>query len=91
VSGWPRLKTTTKLVSQAIEEGATAEAINYFIATKYTEALGQLPHHPTPRSMIPLEAASLIPARSAVLPNWLNNPGRPPKTQCQRAPGHGIV
>jgi regulator of protease activity HflC (stomatin/prohibitin superfamily) len=50
----------TQLVSKAIDEG-NSQAINYFIATKYTEALGQLAASPNNKvMMIPLEAASLI-------------------------------
>ncbi len=50
----------TQLVSTAIDEG-NSQAINYFIATKYTEALGQLAASSNNKvMMIPLEAASLI-------------------------------
>ena len=50
----------TQLVSKAIDEG-NSQAINYFIATKYQEALGQLAASPNNKvMMIPLEAASLI-------------------------------
>ena len=50
----------TQLVSKAIDEG-NSQAINYFIATKYTEALGQLAASSNTKvMMIPLEAASLI-------------------------------
>jgi regulator of protease activity HflC (stomatin/prohibitin superfamily) len=50
----------TTLVSKAIDEG-NGQAINYFIATKYTEALGELAASSNAKvMMIPLEAASLI-------------------------------
>lgn len=50
----------TQLVSKAIDEG-NGQAINYFIATKYTEALGLLAASPNNKvMMIPLEASSLI-------------------------------
>ena len=50
----------TELVSKAIDNG-NGQAINYFIATKYTEALAQLATSPNNKvMMIPLEAASLI-------------------------------
>jgi regulator of protease activity HflC (stomatin/prohibitin superfamily) len=50
----------TQLVSKAIDEG-NGQAINYFIALKYTEALAQLAASPNNKvMMIPLEAASLI-------------------------------
>lgn len=50
----------TQLVSKAIEEG-NSQAINYFVATKYTEALGQIGASSNNKvMMIPLEAANLI-------------------------------
>ncbi len=50
----------TTLVSKAIEEG-NAQAINYFVAIKYTEALAQLAASNNNKvMMIPLEASSLI-------------------------------
>ncbi|MEZ5572829.1 MAG: SPFH domain-containing protein [Halioglobus sp.] len=56
----------TQMVSKAIDEG-NGLAINYFIATKYTEALGQLAASPNNKvMMIPLEAASLIGAISGI-------------------------
>jgi len=48
------------MVSKAIDEG-NGQAINYFIALKYTEALAQLAASNNNKvMMIPLEAASLI-------------------------------
>jgi hypothetical protein len=53
-------KADIQPVSKAIDEG-DGQAINYFIATKYTEALGQLAASPNNEvMMIPWEAASLI-------------------------------
>ena len=50
----------TQMVSKAIDEG-NGQAINYFIALKYTEALAQLAASNNNKvMMIPLEAASLI-------------------------------
>jgi regulator of protease activity HflC (stomatin/prohibitin superfamily) len=52
--------TATQLVSQAIAEG-DPRAINYFVAQKYVEALGQLAESPNNKvMMIPLEASSVI-------------------------------
>ncbi|MEZ5503375.1 MAG: SPFH domain-containing protein [Halioglobus sp.] len=56
----------TQLVSRAIDEG-NSQAINYFIATKYTEALGLLAASANNKvMMIPLEAASLIGSISGI-------------------------
>lgn len=50
----------TRVVSAAID-GGNSQAINYFVATKYTEALAQLATSDNNKvMMIPLEAASLI-------------------------------
>lgn len=50
----------TQVVSEAIEKGNN-QAINYFVATKYTEALGQIAASNNNKvMMIPLEAANLI-------------------------------
>lgn len=50
----------TAVVSEAISEG-DPRAINYFIAQKYIDALGQLAASPNNKvMMIPLEAASVI-------------------------------
>lgn len=50
----------TLVVSQAIEQG-DGQAINYFIAQKYTEVLGQIASAPNQKViMMPLEATSLI-------------------------------
>ena len=50
----------TRLVSEAIAAG-DVQAINYFVAQKYTEALGKLAAAPNQRVILmPLEAASLV-------------------------------
>ena len=50
----------TRMVSEAISKGDTA-AINYFVAQKYTEALGQIASANNQKViMLPLEASSLI-------------------------------
>ncbi|MCQ0990066.1 SPFH domain-containing protein [Jiella marina] len=52
--------TATRLVSEAISAG-DVQAINYFVAQKYTEALGKLAAAPNQRVVLmPLEASSLI-------------------------------
>ena len=52
--------TATQLVSEAIASG-DPRAINYFVAQKYVEALGQLAESPNNKvMMIPLEASSVI-------------------------------
>lgn len=50
----------THMVSKAIQQG-DSRAINYFVAQKYVEALGQLAESPNNKiMMIPLEASSVI-------------------------------
>ncbi|HEY1077259.1 MAG TPA: SPFH domain-containing protein [Fontimonas sp.] len=50
----------TMMVSQAIEKG-DIQAINYFIATKYVEALGKIATSPNEKLVLmPLEASSVI-------------------------------
>ncbi|WP_246217866.1 SPFH domain-containing protein [Jiella pacifica] len=52
--------TATRLVSEAIAAG-DVQAINYFVAQKYTEALAKLASAPNQRVILmPLEASSLI-------------------------------
>ena len=56
----------TQVVSDAIEAG-NPQAINYFIATKYTEALAQLATSDNNKvMMIPLEAGNLIGALGGI-------------------------
>jgi hypothetical protein len=48
------------MVSEAIARG-DVQAINYFVAQKYTEALRDIAASPSAKTvMVPLEAASLI-------------------------------
>jgi regulator of protease activity HflC (stomatin/prohibitin superfamily) len=50
----------TKLVSDAIEQGS-GQAINYFIAQKYVEAIGQFATSPNAKTILfPVEATQLI-------------------------------
>jgi regulator of protease activity HflC (stomatin/prohibitin superfamily) len=50
----------TELVSQAIEKGST-QAINYFIAQKYVDAVGMFARSPNAKTILfPVEATQLI-------------------------------
>lgn len=50
----------TALVSEAVANG-DVQALNYFIADKYTQALGQFAHSPNQKIlMLPVEASALI-------------------------------
>lgn len=50
----------TRLVSDAIEQGS-AQAINYFIAQKYVDAVGQFARSPNAKTILfPVEATQLI-------------------------------
>jgi len=50
----------TQMVSEAIAKG-DVQAINYFVAQKYTDALAQVASSPNSKTvMIPLEASNLI-------------------------------
>ena len=50
----------TTMVSQAIAQGSM-QAVNYFVAQKYIEALGQLSASPNAKIiMMPLEASQMI-------------------------------
>jgi regulator of protease activity HflC (stomatin/prohibitin superfamily) len=52
--------TATKLVSDAIENGS-AQAINYFIAQKYVDAVGMFARSPNAKTILfPVEATQLI-------------------------------
>ncbi|MEX6508592.1 SPFH domain-containing protein [Jiella sp. M17.18] len=58
--------TATRLVSEAIAAG-DVQAINYFVAQRYTEALGKLASAPNQRVVLmPLEASSLIGSVSGI-------------------------
>jgi regulator of protease activity HflC (stomatin/prohibitin superfamily) len=50
----------TQLVSDAIEKGST-QAINYFVAQKYVDAVGQFANSPNAKTILfPVEATQLI-------------------------------
>ena len=52
--------TATKAVSDAIEQGS-AQAINYFVAQKYVEAVGEFARSPNAKTILfPVEATQLI-------------------------------
>jgi len=52
--------TATKLVSDAIEGGST-QAINYFVAQKYVEAIGMFARSPNAKTILfPMEASALV-------------------------------
>jgi regulator of protease activity HflC (stomatin/prohibitin superfamily) len=52
--------TATKVVSDAIE-GGSSQAINYFIAQKYVEAIGLFARSPNAKTILfPIEATQLI-------------------------------
>ncbi len=56
----------TDVVSEAIGNG-NVQAVNYFIAQKYTEALGQIAASPNAKTvMIPLEASSVVGAVAGI-------------------------
>ena len=56
----------TDVVSEAIGNG-NVQAINYFIAQKYTEALGQIAASPNAKTvMIPLEASNVLGAVAGI-------------------------
>ncbi len=56
----------TQMVSEAIAKG-DVQAINYFVAQKYTEALRDIAASPSSKTiMIPLEAASLLGSISGI-------------------------
>ena len=58
--------TATKLVSDAINAGNT-QAVNYFVAQKYTEALKSIGSSENSKVvMIPLEASSIIGSISGI-------------------------
>jgi regulator of protease activity HflC (stomatin/prohibitin superfamily) len=52
--------TATKAVSDAIEQGS-AQAINYFVAQKYVEAVAEFARSPNAKTILfPVEATQLI-------------------------------
>ncbi|MEP7008451.1 MAG: SPFH domain-containing protein [Sphingomonas bacterium] len=85
--------SATKMVSDAIEGGST-QAINYFIAQKYVEAIGKFATSPNAKTILfPVEATQLIGtlggigelARDALG----DRPSQPPRAQKPRGPFEG--
>jgi regulator of protease activity HflC (stomatin/prohibitin superfamily) len=89
--------TATQLVSEAIEKGST-QAINYFIALKYTEAVGKFADSPNAKTILfPVEATQLIGtlggigelAREAIGGRRDAGGGNPPPPAPRRGPFEG--
>jgi regulator of protease activity HflC (stomatin/prohibitin superfamily) len=87
----------TQLVSEAIEKGST-QAINYFIALKYTEAVGKFADSPNAKTILfPVEATQLIGtlggigelAREAIGGRRDAGGGNPPPPAPRRGPFEG--
>jgi len=85
--------SATKMVSDAIEGGST-QAINYFIAQKYVEAIGKFATSPNAKTILfPVEATQLMGtlggigelARDALG----DRPSQPPRPQKPRGPFEG--
>lgn len=56
----------TKAVSKAVEEGSV-QALNYFVAQKYVEALNQIGHSPNVKLMLmPMEMTSVVSAVAGI-------------------------
>lgn len=56
----------TRSVSKAVEEGSV-QALNYFVAQKYVDALNQIGHSPNVRLMLmPMEMSSVVGAISGI-------------------------
>ena len=75
--------TATRLVSEAIAAG-DVQAINYFVAQKYTEALAKIASAPNQRVILmPLEASSLMGSISGIAEiaraSFGDVPGSPPR------------
>jgi hypothetical protein len=80
--------TATKSVSDAIEEGST-QAINYFIAQKYVEALGKFATSPNAKTILfPVEATQLIGTLGGIgeLAKEVMSGDHPPKSPQQARP-----
>jgi regulator of protease activity HflC (stomatin/prohibitin superfamily) len=89
--------TATKMVSDAIEGGST-QAINYFVAQKYVEAISQFATSPNAKTILfPVEATQLIGTlggigelvRDAVGSSPRPAPPAPPRAPRQRGPFEG--
>jgi regulator of protease activity HflC (stomatin/prohibitin superfamily) len=79
----------TRMVSEAIAAGST-QAVNYFVAQRYTDALAQFAHSPNAKTIfMPLEASALIGSvagiaelvRDAGRPSDAPPPAEPPRTR----------
>ncbi|MBS0247750.1 MAG: SPFH/Band 7/PHB domain protein [Proteobacteria bacterium] len=56
----------TRVVSKAVEEGSV-QALNYFVAQKYVDALNQIGHSPNVRLMLmPMEMSSVVGAVAGI-------------------------
>ncbi|HSI17989.1 MAG TPA: SPFH domain-containing protein, partial [Sphingomonas sp.] len=89
--------TATKMVSDAIEGGST-QAINYFVAQKYVEAISQFATSPNAKTILfPVEATQLIGTlggigelvRDAVGNNAPSSPPAPPRAPRRPGPFEG--
>jgi len=87
----------TKMVSDAIESGST-QAINYFVAQKYVEAVSQFATSPNAKTILfPVEATQLIGTlggigelvRDAVGNNAPSSPPAPPRAPRRPGPFEG--
>ena len=89
--------TATRVVSEAIAQG-NVQALNYFVAQKYTEALSKLASANNQRVILmPLEAASLIGSIGGIaelarasFPDAPTPPSTPPATRA-RVPSTGAA
>jgi len=88
--------TATKLVSDAIEGGST-QAINYFIAQKYVEAIGKFATSPNAKTILfPVEATQLMGTLGGIgelTKQVLSDtpPSPPPAPQRPRGPFEGAA
>jgi regulator of protease activity HflC (stomatin/prohibitin superfamily) len=88
--------SATKMVSDAIEGGST-QAINYFIAQKYVEAVGKFATSPNAKTILfPVEATQLIGTLGGIgqlardaLGNQPSPPSPPARPQKPRGPFEG--
>ena len=79
----------TEMVSEAIAKGSS-QAINYFVAQKYTEALTKIGDSPNSKLiMMPLEASSLIGAIGGISELFKSAGGSGTSTIAAAPPAHG--
>jgi regulator of protease activity HflC (stomatin/prohibitin superfamily) len=86
----------TKVVSDAIE-GGSAQAINYFVAQKYVEALGKFATSPNAKTILfPVEATQLMGTLGGIgeiareVFEDKAPAGTPPKSERGKKPGRGV-